>query len=43
VTFSFGRALVSEALSVWGGDPGKTKAAQEALLGNCRRAARTTR
>ncbi|TCM44938.1 fructose-bisphosphate aldolase class I [Kribbella sp. VKM Ac-2568] len=43
VTFSFGRALVSEALGVWGGDPGKVKAAQEALLANCRRAARTTR
>jgi fructose-bisphosphate aldolase class I len=43
VTFSFGRALVSEALSVWGGDPGQVKAAQEALAGNCRRAARTIR
>jgi fructose-bisphosphate aldolase class I len=43
VTFSFGRALVSEALSVWGGDPGKAKAAQDALLGNCRQAAEAAR
>ncbi len=43
VTFSFGRALVSDALSVWGGDPGSTKAAQDALLGNCRQAARAAR
>lgn len=43
VTFSFGRALVSEALRVWGGDPGNTKAAQDVLLGNCRQAARAAR
>jgi fructose-bisphosphate aldolase class I len=43
VTFSFGRALVSEALSVWGGDPSKAKAGQNALRDNCRRAARAAR
>jgi fructose-bisphosphate aldolase class I len=42
-TFSFGRALVSEALRVWAGVPDQAMAAQQALLGNCRRAARTTR
>jgi fructose-bisphosphate aldolase class I len=41
--FSFGRVLVSEALGVWAGVPDQAIAAQQALLGNCRRAARTTR
>lgn len=39
LTFSFGRALVSDALRTWRGDPARVEAAQEALLANCRRAA----
>ncbi|HEX6249782.1 MAG TPA: class I fructose-bisphosphate aldolase, partial [Nocardioidaceae bacterium] len=38
LTFSFGRALVSDALRTWKGEPGKVEAAQQALLDNCRRA-----
>jgi len=43
VTFSFGRALVSDALSAWGGDERSVGAAQRALLDNCRWAAKATR
>ena len=39
LTFSFGRALVSDALARWHGDPAMTAAAQEALLTNCAEAA----
>ncbi|EON24479.1 MULTISPECIES: class I fructose-bisphosphate aldolase [Nocardioides] len=42
VTFSFGRALVSAALSTWGGAPANVDAAQERLLDNCRQAADAT-
>jgi fructose-bisphosphate aldolase class I len=42
LTFSFGRALVNDALRLWGGRPDSVAAAQEALLANCRRAARAT-
>lgn len=38
LSYSFGRALVSDALHTWHGDPGQTEAAQAALLANCRRA-----
>lgn len=38
LTFSFGRALVSDALRTWKGEPGNVEAAQQALLDNCRRA-----
>jgi fructose-bisphosphate aldolase class I len=38
LTFSFGRALVSDALRIWGGDPDAVPAAQRALAENCRRA-----
>ena len=38
LTFSFGRALVDDALRTWHGDPDNVDAAQEALAGNCRRA-----
>ncbi|MEB3366655.1 class I fructose-bisphosphate aldolase [Saccharopolyspora mangrovi] len=40
VTFSFGRALVSDALHTWGGDTANVTAAQEALVANCRQAAK---
>lgn len=43
VTFSFGRALVRAALATWGGSGHRVTRAQEALLGNCRRAALATR
>jgi fructose-bisphosphate aldolase class I len=43
VTFSFGRALVSAALSAWGGDDQNVGTAQQALLANCRWAAQATR
>ncbi len=43
VTFSFGRALVNDALYTWKGEPGNVEAAQTALLGNCREAAGATR
>ena len=39
LTFSFGRALVSDALHAWGGSADNVAAAQEALLENCRLAA----
>ncbi len=38
LTFSFGRALVSDALRTWKGRPENVEAAQQALLDNCRRA-----
>jgi fructose-bisphosphate aldolase class I len=43
VTFSFGRALVSDALHAWAGDPANIAAAQQELLDNCRQAAGATR
>lgn len=43
MTFSFGRALVNDALATWGGSPANTTRAQQALLTNCRRAAASTR
>ena len=43
VTFSFGRALVSDALRTWAGDPANEPAAQQVLLENCRLAAVETR
>ncbi|GAB6984915.1 class I fructose-bisphosphate aldolase [Nocardioides pyridinolyticus] len=43
VTFSFGRALVSDALHAWAGDPANVTAAQQRLLDNCRAAADATR
>lgn len=42
VTFSFGRALVSDALHTWAGDAANIPAAQERLLANCQEAARAT-
>ncbi|WP_432989662.1 class I fructose-bisphosphate aldolase [Dactylosporangium sp. CA-233914] len=39
LTFSFGRALVDDALVTWHGDPGATAIAQAALAANCARAA----
>jgi fructose-bisphosphate aldolase class I len=38
LTYSFGRALVSDALHAWHGDPGRIKEAQGALAANCARA-----
>jgi len=43
LTFSFGRALVSDALAAWSGRPENVAAAQEVLLGNCRQAAEAAR
>lgn len=43
VTFSFGRALVSDALHTWAGDPANVAASQQRLLENCREAADATR
>jgi fructose-bisphosphate aldolase class I len=43
VTFSFGRALVSDALSAWGGDAQNVERAQQALVDNGRWAAKATR
>ncbi|MGH8777273.1 MAG: class I fructose-bisphosphate aldolase [Jiangellaceae bacterium] len=43
VTFSFGRALVSDALHTWAGDAANVAAAQQRLLDNCRGAAGATR
>jgi fructose-bisphosphate aldolase class I len=43
VTFSFGRALVSDALHAWGGDASNVGTAQQELLDNCREAAEATR
>ena len=40
LTYSFGRALVSDALQAWGGDGGRVEAAQAVLLDNCARASR---
>jgi fructose-bisphosphate aldolase class I len=39
LTFSFGRALVSDALRTWKGDRHRAARAQAVLLDNCRRAA----
>lgn len=38
LTYSFGRALVSDALNTWRGDPGLIADAQAALAANCARA-----
>jgi fructose-bisphosphate aldolase, class I len=38
LTYSFGRALVSDALHTWRGDPGNVAEAQAALAANCSRA-----
>ena len=43
VTFSFGRALVSEALHTWGGDSRNVEKAQQVLVENCRQAAQAIR
>ncbi len=43
LTYSFGRALVSDALHAWAGAPGFVGAAQTRLLNNCRRASAATR
>lgn len=43
LTFSFGRALVSDALRTWKGRPENVEAAQRALLDNCRRASQAVR
>lgn len=42
LTFSFGRALVSDALRTWRGAPDKVAAAQGALAANCARASAAT-
>ena len=42
VTFSFGRALVSDALSTWSGDAQNVAKAQQVLVDNCRRAGQAT-
>jgi fructose-bisphosphate aldolase, class I len=42
LTFSFGRALVSDALAAWAGEPANIPAAREALSENCRRASTAT-
>jgi fructose-bisphosphate aldolase class I len=42
LTFSFGRALVSDALHTWHGDRAKVSAAQTTLAANCARAAAAT-
>jgi fructose-bisphosphate aldolase class I len=42
LTFSFGRALVDDALHIWRGDPAAVPAAQSALAANCARAAAAT-
>jgi fructose-bisphosphate aldolase class I len=39
LTFSFGRALVSDALRSWRGDDANVAVAQQVLLANCERAA----
>jgi len=39
LTYSFGRALVSDALHVWGGEDANLTEAQATLLANCARAA----
>jgi len=43
MTFSFGRALVNDALETWAGSAANVTAAQRALLGNCERAAKSIR
>jgi fructose-bisphosphate aldolase class I len=43
LTFSFGRALVTDALTMWGGSPANVTRAQAALIDNCRAAALATR
>ncbi len=43
MTFSFGRALVNDALATWGGTPANLTRAQQALATNCQRAAKATR
>ncbi|MGY2876079.1 fructose-bisphosphate aldolase, class I [Marmoricola sp. URHA0025 HA25] len=43
LTYSFGRALVSDALHAWAGAPGFVGVAQTRLLNNCRRASAATR
>lgn len=42
LTFSFGRALVDDALRDWRGDARQVQSAQEALAANCARAATAT-
>ena len=42
LTYSFGRALVSDALHAWGGDTSRVGAAQAVLLENCARASRAS-
>ena len=42
LTFSFGRALVSDALQEWGGSADRVLSAQTALANNCRRASEAT-
>ncbi len=42
LTFSFGRALVSDALQAWRGEDANVPLAQQVLLANCQRAARAT-
>lgn len=43
MTFSFGRALVSDALATWAGSPANVPRAQQSLVANCGRAAAATR
>lgn len=43
LTFSFGRALVNDALATWEGRPAHVSAAQKALVANCEAAAAATR
>lgn len=42
LTFSFGRALVDDALRTWQGDPARIEAAQAVLATNCTRASLAT-
>jgi fructose-bisphosphate aldolase, class I len=42
LTFSFGRALVDDALRTWAGQPANLTAAQQVLAQNCRRASEAT-
>ena len=43
MTFSFGRALVNDALAAWGGRADQVSAGQQALLANCERASSSLR
>ncbi len=43
LTYSFGRALVSDALHAWRGDPARKAEAQAALAANCARASAASR